>query len=320
MMRFSIKKVVFYFWAFALLPAVSIAEESGAWKFLPPTPTARTEVAAVNHQDKLYLIGGFTPDGVTGQVEVYDPQSGGWSKAAPLPRPLHHTTAVSAQGKIYVVGGFSSVTWTPVNTVYAYDASQNKWTQQASMPTERGALAAAVIDGQIYAVGGALKKLFGLRNSNAHEVYNPETDNWKTLAPIPTPRDHLTLSTADGLLYAIGGRVNVNYNQNLNANEAYDPKTNQWKTLAPLPTARSGITSQTIKGKIYVFGGESGEGTFNENEAYDPKTNQWTAMPPMPKSCHGLASAVVNGAIHLLNGGPRPGGGGSTYHQVFTPQ
>ena len=146
-MRFSIKKVVFYFWAFALLPAVSIAEESGAWKFLPPTPTARTEVAAVNHQDKLYLIGGFTPDGVTGQVEVYDPQSGGWSKAAPLPRPLHHTTAVSAQGKIYVVGGFSSVTWTPVNTVYAYDASQNKWTQQASMPTERGALAAAVIDG-----------------------------------------------------------------------------------------------------------------------------------------------------------------------------
>ena len=125
---------------------------------------------------------------------------------------------------------------------------------------------------------------------------------------------------ANGLLYAIGGRVNVNYNNNLNANEAYDPNTNQWQTLAPLPTARSGITSQYIKGKIFVFGGESGAGTFNENEAYDPNTNQWTAMPPMPKSCHGLGSAVANGAIHLLNGGPRPGGGGSTYHQVFTPQ
>jgi N-acetylneuraminic acid mutarotase len=122
------------------------------------------------------------------------------------------------------------------------------------------------------------------------------------------------------LLFALGGRVNVNYNENLNANEAYDPKSNQWKTRAPLPTARSGITSQYVNGKIFVFGGESGEGTFNENEAYDPKTNQWTTMPPMPKSCHGLGSAVVNGSIHLLNGGPHPGGGGSKYHQVFTPE
>ncbi|HKI68820.1 MAG TPA: kelch repeat-containing protein [Verrucomicrobiae bacterium] len=71
---------------------------------------------------------------------------------------------------------------------------------------------------------------------------------------------------------------------------------------------------------MYVFGGESGEGTFNENEAYDPKSDQWQTMPPMPKSCHGLGSAVVNGAIHLLNGGPHPGGGGSKYHQVFTPR
>jgi len=188
------------------------------------------------------------------------------------------------------------------------------------MPTERGALAAGVLDGQIYAVGGALKKFFRLRNTNAHEVYDPKTDTWKALAPIPTPRDHLTVSVANGLLYAIGGRVNVNYNNNLNANEAYDPNTNQWQTLAPLPTARSGITSQYIKGRIFVFGGESGAGTFNENEAYDPKTNQWTAMPLMPKPCHGLGSAGVNGTIHLLNGGPRPGGGGSTYHQVFTPQ
>ncbi|TDJ60599.1 MAG: galactose oxidase, partial [Nitrospina sp.] len=235
-------------------------------------------------------------------------------------RPLHHTTAVSAHGRIYVVGGFSSGAWTPVNTVYAYDAAENKWRQQASMPTERGALAAGVLDGQIYAVGGALKKFFRLVNTNAHEVYDPKTDTWKALAPIPTPRDHLTVSVANGLLYAIGGRVNVNYNNNLNAHEAYDPNTNQWQTLAPLPTARSGITSQYIKGRIFVFGGESGKGTFNENEAYDPNTNQWTAMPPMPKSCHGLGSAVVNGTIHLLNGGPRPGGGGSTYHQVFTPQ
>lgn len=318
-MNFSIKQFGFILLMLTLLSASTLAQKSGYWKLLPPTPTARTEVAVVNHQDKIYLIGGFTPNGISDQVEMYDPQTKSWSKAAPLPGPLHHTTAVSTNGKIYVVGGFSSGMWTPVNTVYTYDAAKNKWTQQAPMPTERGALAVGVIDGKIYAVGGALKKFFRLRNSNVNEVYDPKTNTWKQLAPIPTPRDHLTVSVANGLLYAIGGRVNVDYNQNLNTNEAYNPISNQWKTLAPLPTARSGITSQFIKGKIYVFGGESDEGTFNENEAYDPKTNQWTTQPPMPKSCHGLGSAIVSGAIHLLNGGPHPGGGGSKFHQVFTP-
>jgi N-acetylneuraminic acid mutarotase len=318
-MSLSIKQFVLIVLVLVLLPASMLAQEAGDWKLLPPTPTARTEVAVVNHQDKIYLIGGFTPNGISEQVEVYDPKTKAWAKAAPLPASRHHTTAVSTNGKIYVIGGFSSGMWTPVNTVYAYDAGENKWTEQAPMPTERGALVTGVIDGKIYAVGGALKKFFRLRNTNANEVYDPKNDTWKKLTPIPTPRDHLTVSVANGLLFAIGGRVNVNYNQNLNANEAYDPKSNQWKTRAPLPTARSGITSQTINGKIYVFGGESGKGTFNENEAYDPKTNQWTTQPPMPKSCHGLGSAVVNGAIHLLNGGPYPGGGGSKYHQVFTP-
>jgi N-acetylneuraminic acid mutarotase len=318
-MRFSIKQFVFIFLVFVLLPA-SLLAEPGDWQVLPPTPTARTEVAVVNHQDKIYLIGGFTPKGISDQVEVYDPKTRIWSTVAPLPYPRHHTTAVSTNGRIYVIGGFSSGMWTPVNTVYAYDTAKDEWTELAPMPTERGALAAEVIDGKIYAVGGALKKFFRLRNTNANEVYDPKTNTWKQLAPLPTPRDHLTVSVAHGLLFAIGGRVNVNYNQNLNANEAYDPKSNQWKTRAPLPTARSGITSQYVNGKIFVFGGESGEGTFNENEAYDPKTNQWTTMPPMPKSCHGLGSAVVNGSIHLLNGGPHPGGGGSKYHQVFTPE
>jgi N-acetylneuraminic acid mutarotase len=205
-MRFSIKKIAFILLVFILLPAPMLALKPGGWELLPPTPTARTEVAVVNHQDKIYLIGGFTPNGISDQVEVYDPKTNSWSTVAPLPSPRHHTTAVSTNGKIYVVGGFSSGMWTPVNTTYAYDAANNEWTQQAPMPTERGALAAGVIDGKIYAVGGALKKFFRLRNTNANEVYDPKTNTWKQLAPIPTPRDHLTVSVSHGLLYAIGGR------------------------------------------------------------------------------------------------------------------
>ena len=186
------------------------------------------------------------------------------------------------------------------------------------MPTARGAHAAAVINGKIHLVGGAHRKLFKLVNTNAHEVYNPATDSWKKLSSLPTPRDHLTATVKNGKLFAIGGRINVNYQNNLNSNESYYPKTGKWAQLAPLPTARSGATSQLLKGWIHVLGGESSEGTFIENEGYNPEKNKWKTFLPMPIGLHGLASVLFRGKIHLLNGGPYPGGSGSNHHLTFS--
>ena len=112
----------------------------------------------------------------------------------------------------------------------------------------------------------------------------------------------------------------MNYRNNLDTHEAYDPKSGAWTKLKPLPTARSGITSQVLNGKIHVLGGESGEGTFKENEAYDPSKDEWVSLSPMPEGRHGLGSAVVDGELHLLTGGPKPGGGGSNTHWVYTPE
>ena len=290
----------------------------GHWQMMPPSPTARTEVAATQLDGKIYVVGGFTPKGVTDKVEAFDPASGRWSELAPLPQPLHHAAIAAYQNKLYVIGGFSGGMWTPLDSTYAYDPADDKWTQKAPMPSPRGALAVGVINGKIYAVAGARKSFFRLVNSSANEEYDPVTDQWKKRAPIPSPRDHLTVSVVDGILYAIGGRVNVNYNKNLDINEAYDPASDRWIKKSSLPTARSGITSQTLGGKIFVFGGETGGGTFNQNEAYNPKTNRWDTMAPMPLACHGLGSAVIGEKIHLLNGGPKPGGRGSRFHQIFS--
>ncbi len=185
------------------------------------------------------------------------------------------------------------------------------------MPTMRGALAAAVIDDKIYVVGGANRKIFSLVNTPALEVYDPLDDTWEKLAPMPTPRDHLTASSLNGKLYAIGGRIDVDYHNNLSANEVYDPKTNRWTQRAPMPTKRSGITSQVLSERILVFGGESGEGTFTENEAYDPRTDSWETLAHLLEGRHGLGSASYKNAIHLFAGGPNPGGGGSDTHTMF---
>ena len=132
-----------------------------------------------------------------------------------------------------------------------------------------------------------------------------------------TPRDHLAVSVIDSKLYAIGGRIDVSFNNNVDTNESYDSITGKWSHHTPMPTARSGITSQVLNGLIHVFGGESGEGTLVNNEAYDPSTNKWQTFNPMPSGKHGLASVLWNGEIHLLTGGLKPGGNGSDTHTVF---
>ena len=293
------------------------AQPKEQWKELPNTPSKRTEVAVAVLDNNIYVVGGFTQKGIADQVEVWDSESGEWSKIPPLPKPLHHTTASAVNGKLYVIGGFSSGMWISVNTTYEYNPKKHEWTVKASMPTKRGALAATVIDDKIYVVGGANRRIFTLVNTPELEVYDPLKDTWEKLAPVPTPRDHLTASSLNGKLYAIGGRVDVNFHNNLDANEVYDPKTNRWTKLAPLPTKRSGITSQVLNKRILVFGGESGKGTFTENEAYDPNTDTWETLLPMPAGRHGLGSANYKNAIHLFGGGPNPGGGGSNTHSMF---
>ena len=308
----------FFIIIFSLLLTNPIhAQPKGYWEELPPMPSKRTEVAVTLLNEKIYVVGGFTQKGITDQVDVWDSAIGNWAQLPSLPTPLHHTTISAVNEKLYVIGGFASAMWTPVGTVYEYNPKTRNWTEKSRMPTKRGALAASVIGKKIYVVGGANKKIFKLVNTPALEIYDPLKNSWKTLAPMLTPRDHLTTSSANGKLYAIGGRVNLNFHNNLDTNEVYDPKANRWTRLTPLPTKRSGITSQTLERKILVFGGESGEGTFTENESYDPDTNTWETLLPMPSGRHGLGSAKYQNRIHLFGGGPKPGGGGSNTHSIF---
>jgi N-acetylneuraminic acid mutarotase len=155
------------------------------------------------------------------------------------------------------------------------------------------------------------------KNSGENQEYDPATDRWKKLAPIPTPRDHLAAGVVNGKLYAVGGRVEGSYARNLAINEEYDSAANRWRERAPMPTARSGIGAAVLNGKIFVFGGESPSGTFNQTESYDPDKNNWETWAPMPTPRHGLGAAARGNQIYAISGGPKPGGSFSSANEVF---
>src|SRR5713226_10201813 len=126
------------------------------------------------------------------------------------------------------------------------------------MPTARRFLAAVALDGQIYALGG------GPPFRNTVERYDPKTNIWTSLSPMPTARAALAAATGQCPLpkadlvcvYAIGGFNGAA----LTTVEAYDPSTDTWQAVASLPSPQAGTPGAAtgLDGKIYLMGGVDG--------------------------------------------------------------
>lgn len=295
------------------------------WVQRAPLPERRTEVSATTDGRHIYLAGGFGPP--TGQERAtaprtlwrYDPQADRWEALTQLPQGVHHTAFVHLNGKLYILGGFRETSFEPVDNVRIYDLASGSWSEGAPMPTPRGAIGFTVLEGRIHLLGGNAAgehavhdhegaRITEDRSVNTHEAYDPATNRWTRLAPMPTPRNHLGAAALYGKIHAVVGRADGN--ARMTTHEIYDAATDSWTTGPAVPTGRSGVAVLEHMGHVYVFGGESfGEvqKTFDEAERYNPRTERWERLPPMPTARHGLGAAPFGSSIYVLSGGPQPG-------------
>jgi hypothetical protein len=83
--------------------------------------------------------------------------------------------------------------------------------------------------------------------------YDPSTNTWATMAPMPTPREYASAVVgADGNIYVVGG---MGDSGSLSTVEIYNPTTDHWTTGPSLTTAEWGGSAAAIKNRIFVFGG-----------------------------------------------------------------
>jgi hypothetical protein len=68
------------------------------------------------------------------------------------------------------------------------------------MPTARGGLAAAALNGRMYVFGGEIPGVYA-----QNEEYNPATNTWRTMAPMPTPRHGIGAASVGDSIFIIGG-------------------------------------------------------------------------------------------------------------------
>jgi N-acetylneuraminic acid mutarotase len=215
-----------------------------SWSKGPELPTARGGLTATAVGTKIYAIGGArNPSYSTPELrpnvpvenlatnEVLDTEKGTWSEAVPMLTARNHHGAALIDGVIYVVGGRIGSTFiiglsNNVSTNEAYDVAKNTWSAMLGMPTPRSGVGAAALNGRLHVLGGEayLNDLVGTYRT--HEAFDPKSNSWQRLPPMPTPRHGLAVGEIGGKMYAVSGS-NVagggGPHEGVNVNEVYDP-------------------------------------------------------------------------------------------------
>jgi N-acetylneuraminic acid mutarotase len=127
------------------------------------------------------------------------------------------------------------------------------------MPTPRDHAAGAVVDGRLYVAAGRPHDL------TVAESYDPATDRWTTLSPLPLGRSSLAGAALGGRFVVLGGEHPGERHVDAEV-DAYDPATRRWSRLPDLPAGRQGIGAAVVHDRLYLpGGGPSGGGSRQSN-------------------------------------------------------
>jgi len=218
----------------AIKEVVVFDPQTGLWSAAPPMTTPRRALAAAVVDGILYAIGGDDASSRDlSSVEAFDPQTGAWTAVASMSSSRYMAAAAVLGGKIYVTGGSNRST---LDSVEVYDPQTNTWAPAPPMPTKRRAHGAAVLGGKLYVAGGEQHQAGAGDLHFSVEAFDPQTNRWTTFAPMSTARNFMSLTAAQGKLYAVGGTAD-SYTALATA-EAYDPRQDRWEAVAPMAAPR----------------------------------------------------------------------------------
>ena len=96
--------------------------------------------------------------------------------------------------------------------------------------------------------------------------YDPASDSWRMLAPMPTPRGALAAAVIGGKIHAVGGVGSPTGAATRPPTKSTTPPTNKWSARAPLPTPRDHLAVAAEGGQLYAVGGRI-DGNYGRNLA-----------------------------------------------------
>ncbi len=180
-------------------------------------------------------------------------------------------------------------------------AQGGDWTTKTLMPAARAWAAAGVINGVLYVAGGHDGTTGG---TTTLQAYNPVTNTWSTLTPMPGRRYQADgAGVIDGELYVAGGWNYPDSGIPQSQLFIYNPGTNSWSSKASMPTLSANGASGVINGKLYVTSPAIGySGWYKFLHVYDPATDKWSQLTSSPNAHASPAFGVIDNKLYVAGG------------------
>ncbi len=213
------------------------------------------------------------------------------SPFADLPELVTSFGGAIADGRLYVYGGHTGHAHAYSNKEQGHVLrrlkldGKSQWEAVIEGPHLQG-LALVAHDGNIYRIGG-----FSAKNAEGEEhdlwstasvaKFDPKTEKWQDLPPLPEPRSSFDAAVLNDAIYVIGGWQLQGEGDTKWHKTAWKldlSKTNpQWEPLPNPPFQRRALSVAAYDGKIYAIGGMQEEGgPTTRVDVFDPQTQKWS--------------------------------------------
>ena len=219
------------------------------WSAEPSLPIGLHHPMAATFRGKLYVLGGITqrlggPD--SARVFVFDGKR--WSEGPSLKRPRGAGAAVVVHDRLIVAGGIDGSV--EVGPPEIFDGT--RWRDGAGMPSPLDHIGAATDGRYVFVAGG--------RRNGQHfgtlQRYDPASDTWTILRPMPERRSGLGVAFDAGRVIAAGGEGARIFPET----ESFNPASGRWTRLRNMNVPRHGIGMVSIDKTIYAMLGGAAVG------------------------------------------------------------
>lgn len=234
---------------------------------------------------------------------------------APLKAPVTSFGAAIIDDELYIYGG-------QLGSSHAYSsdlqanrllklnlAKPSEWQDLGKGPRRTG-LAMVSHGGKLYRLGGWEARNRESEKQNLHSSpdfasYDPKTEKWTDLVPMPSGRSSHDAAMIGSKLFVVGGWElggpgDGSWHETALVCDLAAPKL-EWKETAKPPFSRRALAVAGYAGKLYVIGGmnDSNE-TVTAVAIYDPATDKWSEGPAIPgKGFDGFGTAAFGGESGL---------------------
>ncbi len=280
---------------------VTPTPEPVRWELVTYMPEPKKSMAYAAVDNKIYIIGGETPNGVSDRVDIYDTVTNQWSEGTRKPTPVTEACGAYVGGKIIVAGG-KTADGAVTNVVEAYDVFADRWERMPDLPNRLAGAGCIEYQGFYYLVGGWDGEIY----YSEIWIYSQDEISWKKTGALYTPNAYLGSVIVNNMMYTIGGISNEKGVRSIDVYQIDSDSLffiSRYKTMAELSESRYLMVALTVMDKIYVLGGLSDDNKFGYSFELSINDGLQRIIPnPVGNGAYSIGGVLWRDNIYWMGG------------------